>query len=268
MRSIGLYKWRQFLITVMMWLGTASFCYALKPVTVDIKPFADGYVTARADGMLTWTDMDGNPRDSVRLKMEIAGIEVKEGRVIAVSPDCRVLSVERDGRSRQLCRSQMKQNGDRVTGIACTKDKALILTETGVILSTQDFDTFTALDFNGTYYLYYQQTMFRSISASDNSFCIAGTFPDGMPAVFTSATGKIWSERSLTYTEGGQTMQLEQQPLKLAYDRRGDRFVMACTDGFLFYMPGCSHCNSMEHKSMRDIVAVAFNDGHCQIAEY
>ena len=84
-----------------------------------------------------------------------------------------------------------------------------------------------------------------------------------MPAVFTSTAGNIWSERSLTYTDRAETLSLEQQPLSMAYDSRMDRFVLACTDGYLFYMPGCSHCNSLEHKALSDISAVGFNDGRC-----
>jgi hypothetical protein len=256
-------KMRLFLTTILLWLGTASFSYAISPLTVDIKPFGDGFVMARQDGMLIWTDIDGAGIDSIRLKIDIAGIEVSGDMILAVSPDCCIMRVERNGKSRQLCRSQIKNNIDHVVGIASTKDNTLVLTEYGVILSTTDFDTFTALDFNGTYTFYYEETRFCSISASDNSYFIAGTYRNGMPAVYTSATGKIWSERTLGYTEGGESLQLEQQPLRLTYDRRNDRFVMACTDGYLFYMPGCSHCNAIERKSMQDITAVAFNSGYC-----
>ncbi len=248
---------------MVMWLGMVSGSFAITPVTVDIKPFQDGFVMSRDNGMLIWTDTEGNATDSLKLRMQIAGIDVRDDRVLVVSPDCRVMSVERGGRSRVLCRSQIRNKVDYVVGIACSKDNTLILTENGVILSTVDFDSFKSMDFNGTYFTYYDETRFCSISASDNSFFIAGTYPDGMPAVFTSAAGNIWSERSLTYTQGAQTLQLEKKPIRLAYDKRMDRFVLACTEGYLFYMPGCSHCNSMEHKAMLDIVAVGFNDGRC-----
>lgn len=239
----GLYNRRLFLITLTVWLGAAFGSIALAADIIDIKPFSDGFVKARDDGMLIWSDADGNATDSTQLKIEIAGIEVQQDRVLVVSPDCMVMSVERSGRSRRLCRSQLRGGADRVVGIAATQDNTLILTRGGVILSTVDFDTFRSMDFNGTYFLYYKETLFCSIAASDNSFFIAGTYPDGMPAVFTSATGTIWSERSLTYTEGGQTLQLELQPVRLSYDRGHDRFVLICADGWQFIMPGCSHCN-------------------------
>ena len=241
----GSYNRRLLLTAFIMWLGTVSGSFALAADIIDIKPFSDGWVKARTDGTLIWTDAYGNATDSTRLKIDIAGIEVRQDKVLAVSPDCMVYSVERSGRSRRLCRSQLRGGADRVVGIAASQDNILILTRGGVILSTVDFDTFRSMDFNGTYFLYYDETLFCSIAASDNSFFIAGTYPDGMPAVFTSATGTIWSERSLTYTEGGQTMQLDLQPVRLSYDRSHDRFVLNCADGWQFIMPGCSHCNSL-----------------------
>lgn len=249
------------LTIVMLWSATLFHIHAATPQVADIKPFQDGFVIAYTDGKLCFTDIDGIALDSVQLKTEVAGIDVRDDYVLAVSPDCAVTKAYRNGRSSRLCRSQIRNNADRVAGIACSNDKTLILTVSGKILSTVDFDSFATLDFNSTYTSYYDYTRFCAICASDNFFYIAGTYTNGMPAVFTSATGNIWSERSLTYTKGAETLQLEQQPLGLAYDSRMDRFVMACTDGWLFYMPGCSHCNSIERKSDHDIIWVALNNG-------
>lgn len=245
---------------IMLWWGTAFSLYAATPQFVDAKPYDDGFVIASSAGMLYWTDIDGVHLDSVNLKTELAGIEVTDGSVLAVTPDCMILKVERSGKSSRLCRKQITNNADKVVGIACSGKKTFILTANGTILSTDDnCKSFTALDFNGTYFLYYDHTRFRAISASDNSIFIAGIHDDGTPAVYTSTAGNIWSERTLTYTESGQTLSLEHQPLSMAYDSRMDRFVLGCTDGYLFYLPGCSHCNSIEKKSDTDITAVAFN---------
>jgi hypothetical protein len=245
-----------------MWWGTVLSSFAATPVIVDAKPFDDGFVMASSDGMLYWTDIDGNPTDSVRLKTDIAGIEVRDGNVLTVSSDCIVLKVERSGKSRRLCNRQIVNNEDKAVGIACSGKKIFILTAYGTILSTDnDCKEFSALDFNGTYFMYYEHTRFKAICASDNSIFIAGILDDGMPAVYTSTAGNIWSQRTLTYTEAGQTLSLDHQLLNLAYDARMDRFVLSCTDGYLFYLPGCSHCNAIERKAMSDINAVAFNSG-------
>lgn len=247
---------------ILLWWGTVLSSFAASPQIVDAKPFADGFVMASSDGMLYWTDIDGNPTDSVKLRTDIAGIEVRDGSVLTVSSDCMVMKVERNGKSSRLCNRQITNNADKVVGIACSGKKIFILTAYGTILSTDDIcKSFTALDFNGTYSLYYDQTRFSAICASDNSIFIAGTHDDGTPAVYTSAAGNIWSERTLIYTEGGQTQQLVYRPLSMAYDARMDRFVLGCTDGYLYYLPGCTHCDALEKKADHDIRSVAFNVG-------
>ena len=248
---------------LLMWWGTVFSLFAASPQVVDIKPYNDGFVMACGEGMIYWTDIEGAHIDSVNIKTGIAGIEVVEGSVLAVSPDCMVIKVERNGKTNRLCRRQINGNTDKVTGIACSGGRTYILTENGIIRCTTDCRSFTLFDFNQTYSGYYDPTHFSAICASDNTIFIAGTYYNGMPAVFTSSAGNIWSERSLTYTDRSETLSLEQQPLSMAYDSRMDRFVLVCTDGYLFYMPGCSHCNSIEHKSLVDITAIGFNNSYC-----
>jgi hypothetical protein len=251
-----------FLTITLMWWGTA-FTLAAPPRIVDIKPYEQGFVMASATGMLYWTDPDGNPTDSVNIKTPVAGIEVRDSHILAVSPECMILKVERNGKSRRLCNRQIGNDTEKVVGIACIGNTIFVLTAYGTILSSSnECKEFTAMDFNGTYSLYYEQTRFTCICASGNSIFIAGTHDDGSPAVYTSTAGNIWSERTLTYTESGQTQALDKQPLCLAYDARMDRFVLGCTNGYLFYLPGCSHCNAIEKKADSDIRAVAFNSGY------
>ena len=250
------------LTMTLLWSATLFYVQAATPQVADIKPYKDGFVIAYSDGKLCFTDIDGIVLDSVQLKAELAGIDISEDYVLAVTPDCAVMKVQQNGRSSRLCRSQIRNGADRVVGIACSSDRTLILTANGKILGTSDFKSFSTLDFNSTYSSYYDYTCFCAICASDNYFYIAGAFSNGMPAVFTSAAGNIWSERTLSYTEGSRTLELEQQPLGLAYDSRMDRFVLGCTEGYFFYMPGCSHCNSIERKSTDDIKALAFNSGY------
>ena len=256
-------NWRLFPTIFLMWWGTVFSLFAASPQIVDAKPYDDGFVIASTDGMLYWTDIDGVHLDSVNLKTEIAGIEVTDGSVLAVSPDCMILKVERNGKSSRLCRRQINDGSNSVVGVACCGGNTFVLTKYGVILKTTDYKSFTSFDFNLTYTGYYEHTRFSAICASDNSIFIAGIHDNGLPAVFTSTAGNIWSERTLTYTDGGETLSLEYQPISMAYDTRMDRFVLGCTDGYLFYLPGCSHCNSIESKTHADITAVAFNSGYC-----
>lgn len=251
------------LTVVLLWSATLSFIHAAQPQVADIKPFGEGFVIAYSDGKLCFTDIDGITLDSIRLRTDVAGIDVRDDYVIAVTPDCAVYKAGRNGSVSRLCRSQMNNSAERVVGISCSGQKIFILTAGGTILSTDDeCRSFTSLDFNGTYFLYYEYTRFSAVCASDNAVFIAGTYDDGTPAVYTSTAGNIWSERTLTYTESGQTLSLVHRPLSMAYDARMDRFVLGCTDGYVFYIPGCSHCNSIERKSTDDIKALAFNSGY------
>ena len=196
------------LTMALLWSATLFYVQAATPQVADIKPYKEGFVIAYSDGKLCFADIEGVVQDSVQLKTEVAGIDIREDYVLAVTPDCAVMKVQQNGRSSRLCRSQIRNGADRVVGIACSSDRTLILTVSGKILGTSDFESFSTLDFNSTYSSYYDYTRFCAICASDNYFYIAGVFSNGMPAVFTSAAGNIWSERTLSYTEGSRSSSL------------------------------------------------------------
>ena len=134
-----------------------------------------------------------------------------------------------------------------IVGMTSYQGKQLLLSRQGVILTTSDNKTFQAFDFNSTYAGYYDYVRFAAIGASDKSICIAGEYDDGKPAVFESSTGTVWSERELSYRKDGETYFLQSKPISLEYDITNDRFIMTCSDSTLFYMPNCSHCNSVSH---------------------
>lgn len=133
-----------------------------------------------------------------------------------------------------------------IVGKTSYQGKQLLLSRQGVILTTSDYKTFQAFDFNSTYAGYYDYVRFTAISASEKSICIAGEYSNGMPAVFESSTGTVWSERELSYRKDGETLFLQSRPIALEYDAPNDRFIMTCADSSLFYMPNCSHCNSIQ----------------------
>ena len=162
---------------------------------------------------------------------------------VAVTSNGRLLLIRPGGRAKTLTRRLPIRD---IAGMTCYKGELLLLSRQGVILSTADYKSFTAFDFNSTYTGYYGYVRFTAISASDRAVFIAGTYDDGQPAVFESAVITVWSERELSYTKGGQTLMLKSQPTDLQYDAPHDRFIMTCSDGTLFYMPNCSHCNSAQ----------------------
>ena len=93
------------------------------------------------------------------------------------------------------------------------------------------------------------------MAAGGGSVMVAGIRPDGTPAAFTSARGTVWSERTLDYSEQGQTCVFTSVPMDLSYDAVQDRFYLLGEGGLELALPGCSHCNSLTHYPLDTLYA-------------
>lgn len=119
------------------------------------------------------------------------------------------------------------------------------VTDAGEILRSPDGSAWTVFDFNANYAGYYPRMRFLAVAAGGGSVMVAGLDPEGRLAVYTSSRGTVWSERSLEYTEAGERRVLDVAPVSLSYDPVRDSFFLCGTQGTLFEMPGCSHCNRL-----------------------
>lgn len=119
------------------------------------------------------------------------------------------------------------------------------VTDAGEILHSADGVAWTVLDFNAQYAGFYPPVDFRAVASGGGSVMVAGVDADGHLAVYTSSRGTVWSPRSLDYTEGGERLVLDVEPVSLSYDTLRDSFFLCGTSGTLFEMPGCSHCNRL-----------------------
>ena len=119
------------------------------------------------------------------------------------------------------------------------------VTDAGEILRSADGAAWTVFDFNAAYEGYYPRMRFLAVAAGGGSVMVAGLDPDGHLAVYTSSRGTVWSERSLEYGTGGARQVLDVTPVSLSYDPVRDSFFLCGTQGTLFEMPGCSHCNRL-----------------------
>lgn len=117
--------------------------------------------------------------------------------------------------------------------------------ESLVIISRDGGDTWTSFDFNKQYEGYYKPLVIKAIAAGDRRMAIVGTDDAGMPVMYFSFDGTVWSPRDLSYNEGGRTLYLDRQPESLKYDSDTDKMVMYCEDSTIFFVPNCSHCNSL-----------------------
>jgi len=124
------------------------------------------------------------------------------------------------------------------------------LNSEGVIYTTRDGGkTWVTVDFNKDYKGYYREVTLTCVCTSGKSICVAGVYDDGRPVSFFSTRGSVWNERELTYKHNGEMLQLWAHPKSARYEADVDRFVLDCEEGVLFFLPNCSHCNSIGFKN-------------------
>lgn len=144
-------------------------------------------------------------------------------------------------------------NGKSVTHSFAVKVMRPVVAETsyrltgdGVVLYSAAGGRWLEFDFKNYYKGYYDIETFTDICTGGGQVALCGVKSDGRPALFLSSGGNVWSERQLVYTSPvGSVLELTQTPLSLSYDSKAQAFVMHCTDGAIFTVPGCSHCNTL-----------------------
>ncbi|MCR5351520.1 MAG: hypothetical protein K6E35_03395 [Bacteroidales bacterium] len=123
--------------------------------------------------------------------------------------------------------------------------RAWAVTDAGEILSSADGATWTLFDFNTQYAGYYPRMDWRAVASGGGSVMVAGLDPEGHLGVYVSSRGTVWSARTLDYSESGERGVLDVTPCSLSYDPLRDSFFLCGSQGTLFEMPGCSHCNRL-----------------------
>jgi hypothetical protein len=135
-----------------------------------------------------------------------------------------------------------------VIGLSSNDFATFGLTDAGQIFWTRDSVKWEVIDFNEAYRGYYRPVRFVGIAAGNGSVAVVGTYENtGTPAMFVSSRGNVWTERGLTYSQGDELFELTETPLSVRADLERDEFVITCTDGVLFFVPPCSHCNRKEY---------------------
>ena len=135
-----------------------------------------------------------------------------------------------------------------IIGTATNDYATFILTDRGEIGWSRDSVKWEVIDFNEAYRGFYEPVRFVGIAAGAASVAVVGTYEEtGAPAMFVSSRGNVWTERGLTYSQGEELFELTEAPLAIRADLERDEFVLTCTDGVLFFVPSCSHCNRMEY---------------------
>lgn len=144
-----------------------------------------------------------------------------------------------------------------ITGLACTDERCIGVTDQGEILVTTDGLRWTVLDYNA----YYGQSLyFQGIEEIDGTFWAYGVREDGTSEIIMSLEGGVWSRRDLIVIEQSREIDLSgTEIVGLCSD--GEQTIAALADGQALTMPSCAECNKRSKVSENSLGAVAYNNG-------
>ena len=104
-------------------------------------------------------------------------------------------------------------------------------------------DAWEYYDFNGDYAGYYLPCRFTAVAVCGELFYIAGLDANGRPHLFSSLSGSVWDEHSLSAQSPlGDRMSAAGSVVKILWDE-GARQVLLLTDaGQVVTLPDCPKC--------------------------
>lgn len=135
------------------------------------------------------------------------------------------------------------------------------VTDRGEIIHTNDGSNWAIFDFNKVYDGYYKACSFIKVLTTASQIAVIGKNVDGLPVLFFSSKGNVWSERPLIYTdENGFNAQLSDIPDDIYFDFNRDQFVLLFPGGKLMTIPSCSHCQKIYEISENKCNAISGNE--------
>jgi len=172
----------------------------------------------------------------------IYGIAFKNGLLMAGSENGEILS-SKDGLVWKSLPSGAKGS---ILSLSANNSFFIGITDKGEILKSTDGTNWEIKDYNKEYAGYNKYSKFKKVLATQNSIVIIGTHDDGSPSILFSSLGNVWAERLPVYHDDEEIIQyLAQAPNGIAYDPDRDQYILACDNGGLFILPGCTKCNKL-----------------------
>lgn len=132
------------------------------------------------------------------------------------------------------------------------------ITSEGEILKTSNMSDWDVLDFNSEYEGFYPHVYFSDIEMGLENLAVIGTTDTGVPVMFISSQGAVWSYRELSYSASRGSLNLEEEPLSVIYDYLADQYILLCSGGVIFSVPACAHCNKLERINANELNSLAF----------
>ena len=192
----------------------------------------------------------------------INSLALFKGKIIAGTDHGEILVGDEKGLFKKI---QLGLKGN-IVSVSARKSGCYGVTDEGEIIHTVDGINWDILDFNKFYSGYYKPCSFTKVLATENQIAVAGVHDDGSPVLMLSTGGKVWSERSLSYTDDhGMISYLTDIPYDIFYDLAIDQFILACSKGKIMTIPSCSHCNQLMVLSTEDLMGISGNGNELMI---
>lgn len=132
------------------------------------------------------------------------------------------------------------------------------VTDEGEVIHTKNGKDWEITDLNKVYSGYYKPSSFIKVLVTDNRVAITGVHDDGSPVVLYSSLGKVWTQRTLNYTDDqGIARILTGKPNDIYYDAAGDQFFIICSNGEMMVLPSCTQCNKLAEISGDNLTGIA-----------
>jgi len=168
------------------------------------------------------------------------------------------LSVEDEDGSFEVIHLDLK--GD-IVSLSSRSDECYGVTNQGEIIHSRNGIDWTIFDFNKVYTGFYKACTFIKVEATPDQIAVVGKNSDGLPVLFFSSKGNVWSERALDYTDDqGFYVTLQDMPSDICYDATYDRFLLSFAKGRLMIIPSCSHCQKVYQITDENLYRLAVNE--------
>lgn len=156
--------------------------------------------------------------------------------------------------------TQLDLKGDIVSISANTTD-CYGVTDKGEIIHSGDGISWSVFDFNKKYEGFYKSCQFTKVLATEKQISIIGKQDDGMPVMFYSSRGTVWTQRNLVYADkNGMSSLLNDNLNDIYYDVAKDQFILIGNQGKMMTIPSCSHCNKLFEVGSANLKSIAGNE--------
>ncbi len=215
----------------------------------------DGTILFSPDGQTFSLEESGTDNN-------INGLTVKNGLFIACA-DNGILLISKNGRSWNSIHLEVMGN---IISLSANDSFCIGITDKGEIIRSNDGLEWVITNYNKEYSGYNKSCFFKKVLTTKNRIVIIGTYDDGSPSALFSSLGNVWTERSLFYYDDqGMIRYLTSKLNGITYDPYRDQFILACDNGEIFSLPGCTKCNAYAKVSTTNLTAIICNEDYLLI---